>query len=107
MDTTSKKIIELKTQYPTIRVGDDINGYHELNANEYEAKIAEWAEAEINHEQKQIAEKNEKLAKIDAKKSAITKLEAFGLSSTEIAAIGFVISQEEQEFLDELAEPSA
>ena len=107
MDTTFKKIVELKAQYPTIRVGDDINGYTDLDAEEYEAKIAEWAEAEIIAEQKEIAEKNDKLAKIEAKKSAIAKLKALGLSSTEIAAIGFIITQDEQEFLDDLAEPTA
>lgn len=104
MDTISKKIVELKAQYPTIKTGDDINGYIELDAKEYEAKIAEWAHAEILAEQKQIAEKNEKLASIEAKKSAISKLETLGLSASEIAAIGFVITADEQAFLDELAE---
>lgn len=107
MDTLSSKIAELKAQHPTIKVGDDFNGYTNLNPDEYEAKIVEWAEADILSEQKQIADKAEKLAKIEAKKSAIVKLETLGLSSTEIAAIGFVITEEEQEFIDDLADPTA
>jgi len=101
MDTLSNKIVELKAQHPTIKVGDDFNGYTNLDAKEYEAKIDEWANAEILAEQKQIAEKNERIAKIEAKKSAISKLEALGLASDEIAAIGFVITEDEQIFLDE------
>jgi hypothetical protein len=102
MDTLSNKIIELKTQHPTIKVGDDFNGYTDLDAKEYELKIAEWAEADIFNEQKQIAEKADKLAKIEAKKSAIIKLELLGLSAAEIATIGFFITEDEQLFLDDL-----
>ena len=62
MDTLSSKIAELKAHHPTIKVGDDFNGYTNLNPEEYEAKIVEWAEADILSEQKQIAEKEQKLS---------------------------------------------
>ena len=52
--------------------------------NKRNARMANDGYSDI---QKQIAEKAEKLAKIEAKKSAIVKLETLGLSSTEIAAL--------------------
>ena len=104
MVTVNNIIAELKSQHPTIKTGDDVQGYTELDAANYEAKIKEWAEAELAFREKQIADENDKIAKIEAKKSAIAKLEVLGLSSTEIAAIGFVITEDEQAFLDELTE---
>jgi hypothetical protein len=102
MVTVNNLIAELKSQHPSIKIGDDVEGYSELNAADYEAKIKEWAEAELAFREKQSAERNDKLAKIEAKKSAISKLQTLGLSESEIAAIGFVITEDEQAFLDEL-----
>lgn len=51
--TTKKQMIELlKAEFPTLRVGDDDSGYIELSADEYEAKIAEWADARLAREAK-------------------------------------------------------
>ncbi len=51
--TTKKQMIELlKAEFPTLRVGDDDSGYTELSPDEYEAKIAEWADARLAKEAK-------------------------------------------------------
>jgi hypothetical protein len=51
--TTKKQMIELlKAEFPTLRVGDDDAGYTELSADEYEAKIAEWADVRLAKEAK-------------------------------------------------------
>lgn len=51
--TTKQEMIDLlKTEFPTLRVGDDDSGYTELSADEYEAKIAEWADARLAREAK-------------------------------------------------------
>ena len=51
--TTKKQMIELlKSEFPTLRLGDDDAGYTELSADEYEAKIAEWADARLAKEAK-------------------------------------------------------
>ncbi len=42
----------LKAEFPTLRVGDDDAGYTELSADEYEAKIAEWADVRLAKEAK-------------------------------------------------------
>lgn len=48
-------ITRLKTEYPTIREGSEEVGYTELEAKEYEATIARWAEAELEIETKEAA----------------------------------------------------
>jgi len=51
--TTKKQMIELlKAEFPTLRVGDNDAGYIELSADEYEAKIAEWADVRLAKEAK-------------------------------------------------------
>ena len=45
--TKQDKIAALKTEHPTLRVGSEEAGYTELNAKDYEAKIAEWADNEL------------------------------------------------------------
>jgi hypothetical protein len=67
MTTKSDKIAALKAEYPNIRIGSDETGYTELNAEDYEAKIAEWAE-------NLLAKEAEELATIQAKQGLLTKL---------------------------------
>ena len=43
--STLKEMIEIiKAENPTLQVGDDEQGYTQLNAADYEAQITEWAE---------------------------------------------------------------
>ena len=37
----------IKAENPTLQIGDDEQGYTQLNAAEYEAKIAEWADSRL------------------------------------------------------------
>ena len=82
MTTKTEKIAALKTKYPVLRVGSEETGYTELSAEDYEAKIAEWANNELAKEQTEADI-------IAAKNAAITKFEALGLTADEIAALGF------------------
>jgi len=52
MTTKQEKIAALKIQYPTLRTGSEESGYTELEAKEYEATIAKWAEAQLEMEAK-------------------------------------------------------
>jgi len=45
---TKKAIInELKLEFPSLRIGDDNNGYTDLSADEYETIIDKWADAKL------------------------------------------------------------
>ena len=37
----------LKTEFPTLQTGDDLQGYVELSSEQYEAQIKEWADARL------------------------------------------------------------
>ena len=71
--TKQDKIAALKTQYPTLRVGSEEVGYTELSAEDYEAKIAEWADNELAAEAE--------LAKAEADKEAL--LAKLGITADE------------------------
>jgi hypothetical protein len=88
MATLSKKITELKTQYPTLKTGDDVNGYIELSTDEYEAKITEWANSELAQEEKIALEKANADKVIADKLAAQAKLEALGLTADDLKALG-------------------
>jgi hypothetical protein len=79
--TTKQEMIEIiKAEFPTLRVGDDDNGYTELLADDYEAIIAEWADARLAKLQ----------AKSDAealRQSKISAYEKLGLTKAEIEAL--------------------
>lgn len=80
MITKQEMIDLLKVEFPTLQVGDDDNGYVNLNSKEYEATIAQWAEARLAKEQ----------AKIDAEAARQTKISAYeklGLTEAEIEAL--------------------
>jgi len=73
-------IAELKEQHPTLTKGDDVAGYEELNAEEYEALILDAAnDLWRNHEKEQ-----ERLQKIE-QKTAI--LERLGMTPEELDAL--------------------
>jgi hypothetical protein len=49
--TTKNQVIQLlKKEFPTLRVGGDDVGYTELSVEEYEATIAQWADARLAKE---------------------------------------------------------
>jgi hypothetical protein len=79
--TTKNEMIEIiKAENPTLQIGDDDKGYTTLSAEEYEATIAEWADARLAKLQ----------AKADAEALRQTKINAYqklGLSDAEIEAL--------------------
>lgn len=52
MKTKEEMIADFKKEYPTLRVGDDEQGYTDLSPADYEATIAEWAVNELANEEK-------------------------------------------------------
>ena len=74
MTTKAEKIAAFKAEYPTLKVGSDETGYTELNADEYEAKISEWADNILAKEAEETARAAAKQALLD--KLGITEEEA-------------------------------
>ena len=60
----------LKTEFPTLRIGDDEKGYVELSSDDYEATITQWAIAKLAKE----AEKAEAQKKVEAKAALLERL---------------------------------
>jgi hypothetical protein len=52
MTTKAEAIAALKIEHPTLRVGDDEQGYTDLSAAEYEATIEAWADNVLADEAK-------------------------------------------------------
>lgn len=74
--TTLNEMIEIiKSENPTLQVGDDEQGYTQLNAKDYEAKVKEYAEARLAKQAK-VAEAE---ALVQAKLEAVNKLAALGI----------------------------
>ncbi len=80
MATKAEIKTKLKAEYPVLKIGNDDDGYTELDAKAYEAKIAEWAEAAYAEE----VAKAEAEAKAAKKEEVLAKL---GLTSDEVAAL--------------------
>jgi hypothetical protein len=55
--TKNEKIAALKLEFPTIKIGSDETGYTQLDADEYEATIAQWADVELAKDAKILADK--------------------------------------------------
>jgi hypothetical protein len=61
--TKNEIIAELKAQYPTLRIGDEDQGYTDLEATDYEATIAQWADNRLAQEAEAIKINEAKVAK--------------------------------------------
>ena len=55
MSTKQEMIAILKAEFPTLQLGDDEQGYTQLSSADYEAQIAEWADARLAKEEKEAA----------------------------------------------------
>ena len=75
--TTKAEMIEIiKKENPVgLRIGSDETGYTDLTATEYEAQIAQWAEARLAKQARLAEEQLVANAKLDA----IDKLTALGI----------------------------
>ena len=78
---TKAEMIEIiKKENPTIRLGNDDQGYTDLSPAEYTKQIAEWADARLAKLKKQADE----LAKVSAKG---VLLERLGITADEAALL--------------------
>lgn len=83
--TTLNQMIEIiKTENPTLQLGDDEQGYTQLDKSEYDAKVKEYAEARLAKEAKIAQAQALELAKEAAK----AKLSALGLTTDDLKALG-------------------
>jgi predicted ATP-dependent endonuclease of OLD family len=77
MTTLNDKIEELKAQHPTLRSGNEEDGYTELSADDYDATIKQWAE--------NLVAADAAKAKSEADKAAL--LARLGLTEDELKTI--------------------
>jgi hypothetical protein len=82
--TKNKIIAELKLNYPTLKTGDDENGYVALSNEEYEETISKWADAELA----KIAAEQEAEAQVIKKAATEAKLAALGLDVDDLKVLG-------------------
>jgi len=80
MKTKQEMIEIIKAENPTLRVGDEDNGYTQLSAEDYETTIDDWATARLAKAQA----KTDAEALLQSKISAYKKL---GLTEAEIEAL--------------------
>jgi hypothetical protein len=78
--TLDKKIAELKKAYPTLTKGFNDQTV-EMNPDEYETTIGEWAQNLLDQETKKAADEAAKIA-------AEAKLTALGLTTDDLKALG-------------------
>jgi hypothetical protein len=74
--TKNEIILQLKKDYPSLRDGSNINGYVELSAEEYEARINQWAD-------NMLAKQAEAQAKLDAENAKAALLDRLGITADE------------------------
>jgi hypothetical protein len=82
--TRDEIIADLKTKYPVMKSGNDNDGYIVFTDDEYEAKIQEWADYEMQVQTDKAAEAKKEAAREAAK----LKLEALGLTLDDLVALG-------------------
>lgn len=83
MTTLNEMIDIIKAENPTIQVGDEEQGYTELNQEEYDAQVKAWAQGRLDKETKQAEE-------LAAKLDAIAKITALGIDPK---VLGLVIEE--------------
>ena len=76
MTTKLEIMAELKAEYPTLRAGDDEQGYTDLSLADYEATLSKWADNRLADEAKLAQEATEAAAKA-------ALLKRLGLPATE------------------------
>jgi hypothetical protein len=82
--TKNEIIAELKLNYPTLKTGDDENGYVELSAEEYEITMSDWADAKL----KKLEDEQAEIEATAKRQAAEAKLAALGLNAEDLKALG-------------------
>jgi hypothetical protein len=80
MKTKEQITAELKAEYPTLKIGNDDEGYTELDAKDYATKISEWTDTVYAEE----VAKADAAAKKTKKQEVLAKL---GLTADEVTAL--------------------
>ena len=81
MTTKTEMIAIIKAENPTLQIGDDEQGYTQLNAEDYEAQIEAWADV-------RLAKETKKAEADEARATATAKLAALGLTTDDLKALG-------------------
>ena len=75
MSTLNQMIEIIKAENPTIKVGNDEEGYTDLTPAEYDAQVADWAQGRLDKEARLVEAEAVAQAKLDA----VDKLIALGI----------------------------
>ena len=86
--TLEEIIKELKAQNPTLRKGSEQQGYEQLNADEYEEIILDWANNKLAKLEKAKFEEESKNEGEAKRSAALAKLAALGLTADDLRALG-------------------
>jgi len=78
---------ELKTQYPTLNIGND-DEIIELDTEAYESKLDEWTNNLLARQAEEIAKKQSELEAKTKREAAEAKLAALGLTADDLRALG-------------------
>lgn len=70
MQTKNEIIEQLKLDNPTLKIGNDDDGYVELSADEYDSTINAWADAQLA----KLARQAEAETKAQAKAALLSRL---------------------------------
>jgi len=63
MKTKEEMIQIIEAENPTLKLGDEENGYTELTGDDYDAVISEWADARLLKEEQSIEAEEKATAK--------------------------------------------
>lgn len=88
MKTKEEMIADFKTECPTLRIGDDEQGYEDLSPADYEAQIEVWANNQLAEEVKAAEAEAANLKAVSDKAAALAKLAALGLTTDDLKALG-------------------
>jgi hypothetical protein len=80
MTTKTELISKLKKEYPVLKVGNDDDGYVELQGDDYAAQIEQWADGLLEQQNHEAALQ----AAADAKAALLAKL---GITADEAALL--------------------
>ena len=88
MITKAEAIAALKLKYPTLRGGNDEQGYEDFSPADYEAQIEIWADNQLADEAKAAAQEAAAIEAAADKAAAQAKLAALGLTTDDLKALG-------------------
>jgi hypothetical protein len=86
---TKEEMIEIiKAENPSLKTGNDNDGYVEITGEEYDAIIEEWAINRLEILAKLAAEEAQQAEAESKREAALAKLAALGLEPDDLKALG-------------------